>query len=329
MSLNAKIQYEQVTQTIRSLINMGERARRWCLTFQNITDEIVNKIYDQLSSWISDNLLKYGVRGIESAPSTNNRHMHLYLRFKKLEYRNFIKSRLGSCWLEQAKGSEEMNYRYITKDGNFKEYGELGTTLQTKIEKDNTLERMLNEALTMDWNDFEAKYPLECYRNRNKIMAWIHDHTKYLPPWDGDLKAKNIWLWGKTGVGKSKWAHQQAIVEETFVKNASKWWDGYKDNQVKLIIIEDFPRDSGNWLINIIKIWCDRYGFDGEIKGGTKRINPGKWWLIVTCNHPIDYIFQGAAEEDVNAVKRRFTELEMTPNSIIQWTRCNRDQLLK
>ena len=65
------------------------------------------------------------------------------------------------------------------------------------------------------------------------------------------------------------------------------------------------------------------------MKGGTKRINPGKWWLIVTCNHPIDYIFQGAAEEDVNAIKRRFTELEMTPNSIIQWTRCNRDQLLK
>ena len=160
-------------------------------------------------------------------------------------------------------------------------------------------------------------------------MNWIHDHSKYLPPWDGELKSKNIWLWGISGVGKSKWARQQALEKETYVKNCNKWWDGYKDSEVKLIIIEDFPRDQGNWLINVMKIWCDRYSFDGEVKGGTKRINPGKWWLIVTCNHSIDYIFQGAPEEDLNAIKRRFTELEMAPNSIIQWTRCNRDQLLK
>ena len=95
-------------------------------------------------------------------------------------------------------------------------------------------------------------------------MNWIHDHSKYLPPWDGELKSKNIWLWGISGVGKSKWARQQALEKETYVKNCNKWWDGYKDSEVKLIIIEDFPRDQGNWLINVMKIWCDRYSFDGE-----------------------------------------------------------------
>ena len=308
---------------------MNNRARRWCLTLQNVVDEDIIKIDDQLTSWIEDEKLKYGIRGIEFAPTTNNKHMHIFLHFRKAEYRNYIKSKIGSCWLEIAKGSDESNYRYVTKDGNFKEFGELTATTQTKIEKDNKLLQMLEDALKLPWDEFEAKYPIECYRNRSNIMNWIHDHSKYLPPWDGDLKSKNICLWGLSGVKKSKWAHQQALEKETFVKGCSKWWDGYKDSEVKLLIIEDFPRDQGNWLINILKIWCDRYSFDGEVKGGTKRINPGKWWLIVTCNHPIDYIFQGAAEEDVNAIKRRFTELEMTPNSIIQWTRCNRDQLLK
>ena len=302
-----------------------QRVRRWVMTFQNVDEGFISKLNNILES--ED--IKYAIYGIENAPTTNNRHIHVYVHFRKTQYRNHIKALFGSCWLEPAKGSEKNNIQYISKDGDFKEFGEKSETLTLTLEKESNLLKMLDDALNMEWEDFEAKYPIECYRNRNKIMAWIHDHTISLPPWNGDLKSKNIWLWGNSGVGKSKWAHQQALENVTFVKSCTKWWDGYKDSKIKLIIIEDFPRDCGNWLINIIKIWCDRYGFDGEIKGGTKRINPGKWWMIVTCNHPIDYIFQEAAEEDVNAVKRRFTELEMTPNSIIQWTRCNEDQLLK
>ena len=138
---------------------------------------------------------------------------------------------------------------------------------------------------------------------------------------------KNIWIWGPPGTGKSTWARKQMEADKTMFKLQNKWWDGYNDTQTKLVIIEDFPIDNKEWLINILKIWSDRYQFNGEVKGGTIQVTPGKWILIVTSNHSIEEVFEKCQELDIEAIKRRFHEFKMEPGSIVQWSRVPKDQL--
>ena len=142
------------------------------------------------------------------------------------------------------------------------------------------------------------------------------------------MARKNIWIFGPPGCGKSMWAHQQAAQDEIYIKNVNKWWDGYIDGEVKLVIIEDFPVDDKAWLINILKIWSDRYPFNGEIKGGTVRVTPGKWIIIVTSNHSIDEVFEKCQQDDIQAIKRRFTEIELKLGSIVNWARVQDAELI-
>ena len=99
-------------------------------------------------------------------------------------------------------------------------------------------------------------------------------------------------------------------------KAYNKWWDGYDASICKVVNIEDYPKD-GKALIQLMKLWGDRYPFLGEIKGGTIVINPGSFFFIITSNHSIEEAFEGSREEDINAIKRRFHEVEIVgPNDL-------------
>lgn len=306
-------------------MEFNQRARRWVITLQDPSESRITI----LENYLQNDIVKYAIYSKEIAPTTGMYHVHVYIHFTKLVYKNTIKSAIGSCWLEAAKGTELKNILYIQKDGHFKEFGEKTAAASEKIEKENNLKDMLNDLLNMNWNDFEAKYTTECYKNKNRLLQWKMDHRKILGPWGGELPKKNLWLWGDGGTGKSKWAHNLCPENKTYIKNTTKWWEGYDNDNTKLVIIEDFPRDKGDWLINIMKIWCDRYGFPAEIKGGSLWVDPGKWILVVTSNHSIDDVFQNSTIEDRNAIKRRFTEYEMKEGDIIQWAVVSYDELFE
>ena len=88
MSLNAKIQYEQVIMTISSLIIMSylnERSKRWFITLNNYSNDDVEII----RSTMFKSLCKYYIFGFEHAPKTGTKHIHLYLRLNKNMYKNF------------------------------------------------------------------------------------------------------------------------------------------------------------------------------------------------------------------------------------------------
>lgn len=111
------------------------------------------------------------------------------------------------------------------------------------------------------------------------------------------------------------WAHQQAAQDEIYIKNVNKWWDGYIDGEVKLVIIEDMNPEKSKLLIDHLKVWCDRYCFSGEVKGGAIKVNPGRYFFIVTSNHSIVECFSNT--NDLEAIKERFSEVYIgTPNDI-------------
>ena len=64
-----------------------------------------------------------------------------------------------------------------------------------------------------------------------------------------------------------------------------------------------------------MKIWGDRYPFEGECKGSHLMIEPRRFFLIVTSNYPIEGCFMNY--EDQQAIKRRFHEVEMVPGDLM------------
>lgn len=167
-------------------------------------------------------------------------------------------------------------------------------------------------AIMYDWlhdskEEFEAKHPYEAIHWRSKLSLWESQRIENTKPWNGDLKAKNFWIWGALGTGKSMWARKQAPDHQIFPKPNNKWWGGYDSNQTRIVLFEDFTV-IGKYLAQYMKIWADRYSFIGEIKGGALRVDPGKWIMIVTSNYSLDEVFEG---EDLKARKRRFHEVEI------------------
>lgn len=297
------------------------RARRWFGTIPNPSDETISKLNDFLQN------SKYAIWCKERAPTTGMLHIHFYMHSRTLIYLNTIKATLGSGRYEIARGSEYDNIKYISKDGDIIEYGEPTLNTVNERAKEEKLKKMLEDVVKMNWGDFESQYTVQAFNQKNKLLQWKYEHQKAIGPWNGTLASKNLWLWGKPGTGKSRWPHQQCDPEKTYIKNVNKWWDGYDDTKIRLVIIEDFPVDNKDWLINILKIWSDRYQFNGEIKGGTTRVTPGKWILIITSNHSIDQVFDNSSDDDRNAIKRRFSEIQMERDSIVPWTSVPIDQL--
>ena len=82
------------------------------------------------------------------------------------------------------------------------------------------------------------------------------------------------------------------------------------------MIIEDYPcAPQGNALVQHMKIWGDRYPFEGECKGSHMLIEPRRFFLIVTSNYPIDLCFQ--TEDDKEAIRRRFHEVRMVKGDLM------------
>lgn len=106
-----------------------------------------------------------------------------------------------------------------------------------------------------------------------------------------------IWLYGKTGTGKSTFSHE--VMPDAYVKDPTNvWWDGY--TQEKDVIFEDFGQDHPP-VQNLLH-WCSRFKCRIQTKGGHTALSARRF--IVTSNFSIDAIFTTQTE----AVKRRFIE---------------------
>lgn len=254
-----------------------------------------------------DTIVKFLVAEEEEAPSTGTKHIQGYVEFNCVVRYRSLRRAFPIYW-DIAGGGREVNVEYCTKGGNEEKIirvGEMSETMSARVSKKQGKVQMLKELIDMNWEDFMDKYPYETFMHGAKLLEYKKRKTRMNKPWDGKLEDKNIWIWGPARTGKSRWAHEQVEVEEAYIKMQNKWWDGYDRDKHKVVIIEDADPMYLKALTGHIKIWSDRYGFDAEIKGGSMRIDPGMYNLIVTSNHSMDDIWGG---EDLEAIRSRFTE---------------------
>lgn len=300
----------------------------WAFTYFPDEDETIQAFKNNLDTIQT---ITFAIIGEEYAPETGRRHFQGYLELKDRKRMTEVKSIVGlnDIHLEPAKGDREANIEYCSKP-NDNRYPEkvIETVVHEKEkrrynrqrrDKNNEMRLFLNDLRTKTLEYIEDEYPIRYYRELPLILKYRLDKEQGSDTWDGDLRTKNYWIWGKTGTGKSTWARRQCkpIGErrntEIFYKSINKWWDGFNDQ--KVVLIEDWnPGENGSLskaLLQYVKVWADRFTFNAEVKGGTRAVFPGRYFLIVTSNHSINESFEGISAEDVDAIKRRFNEVEI------------------
>jgi putative ribosome biogenesis GTPase RsgA len=78
----------------------------------------------------------------------------------------------------------------------------------------------MTDAETMDSTVFKTVHAKEWLLRRQAIETIMVDNFgKKARKWNRNRKDKNVWLWGGTGLGKSRWANKQAPPWAVLKKN--------------------------------------------------------------------------------------------------------------
>jgi hypothetical protein len=254
------------------------QSKRWCFTLNNYTDVEYNNIKE-----IACNYLVIGKEVGESGTP----HLQGFIIFRSNQRLTAVKLLIPRAHLEVARGSAEQAATYCKKDGDFVEIGVCPATAGAAEAERWKRARELAVAGNLD--DIPDDIYIRYFRTLKEIKK---DHMAK----PDDLEAVcGIWISGPPGSGKSHVARE--AYPGAYFKMQNKWWDGYQGEE--FVILDDFDSKE---LGHLLKIWCDRYSFLAETKGGAIHIRPKK--LIVTSNYGIGELWSDQAM--VAALERRF-----------------------
>jgi hypothetical protein len=117
---------------------------------------------------------------------------------------------------------------------------------------------------------------------------------------DPDKPPTVIWLYGATGVGKSRYVH--SLEDDLWVSMGThRWWEGY--SQQPAMLIDDMRCNYApfNELLKII----DRYPYRAECKGGSVQVNSDR--IYITSQFPPHKVYnrENRQDEDIRQLYRR------------------------
>ena len=255
---------------------------------------------------------KYGIAETEhTGEGEGTPHIQGYVYFDNQQTFSRMRILIGErAHLEKAKGSPRQNYDYCSKEGTVFASKPLSELAYGKKADFETFYGDIQNGMGVE--EFQEKYPKIWFYQRDKVSAAMNDVAmKFAESWNGNLQDKNVWIWGETGLGKTRWAYSLVPTDQMLVKNVNKWWDGFTAGATKLVLIDEFPsiEQGGDMFCNHMKKWADRNPFSAECKGYTLNINPGSFFLVITSQFSIEECFRNP--RDVRALQRKFREVQI------------------
>lgn len=272
---------------------MPNGAKHWCYTINNpFPDEklgIAIKGYD------------YCIQGQEVG-GNGIPHVQGYIAMVKKTTLANMKVMLPRAHLEMMRGTPHEAAEYCKKDGDWVDCGvvpkspaEAGGAVRRE-----KFSRMIKSAKRGDFDDIEEIDPV-CFVTHYHALKRIRQDYPVVPK---DLDGCcGEWIYGATGVGKSRMARREN--NDIYDKSCNKWWDGYRDEAV--VLIDDFSKNH-RCLEHHLKRWGDRYSFPAEHKGTTYQIRPKK--VVITSNYSIKEIF-GDDSVLTDALERRYKQRQV------------------
>lgn len=253
------------------------KARRFQLTLNEVFK------YPQLFEYLTNlNSLKYLISCKEIAPSTGHEHIHIFVCFS-IPIKMSIKKTCGAH-IEKCLGTIKQNIDYIKKDGEILD--EIG-----EVPRESGGRHTVDELKKIDcpdelqWNEYNTWKTIHSETSNDiKITDW------YKP------EVKVTYVWGDSGVGKSKYVHDKCLEEgiETvnIVKHSGDFWIGI--GNAECAIYDDFrPSDmKPAEFINFIDY--NRHALN--IKGGCKQNNYKR--IFITSVMDPQYIYSGICSDE-------------------------------
>lgn len=231
------------------------KSRNWLGTLNN-PEGIDPETF--LSDWYVKHKAVY-VNGQVEVGEEGTRHIQYYLNFKEPCRLSALKKVCGRS-----------HFRLVSRDNGASDY-----CLKEETRVDGPWEFGVKPVRRNNKTDWEEVKQLAIRGDLTKIPADIFvKHYSGLTKIAKDYQVRGedcsstrgVWIWGNTGLGKSRMARDKFAPDGIFYRKLrNKWFDGYQGEPV---IIMDDMSPKYEMLGDFLKDWTDHYGIGGETKGG-------------------------------------------------------------
>lgn len=270
---------------------MAAIARNWLLTLNQQGDESLPDAEEWLRLLYEKTGATYVVGQIEAGGETGRPHIQAYGNWSNKIRFGALKRFAPTVNLREVKidnGVRDYCMKEDTRVAGPWEFGKIPVRRNSKTDWDACLQAAKK-------GEFDKIPPGILLRNYGNIQKIYKDSC----PVVDSPSLRGIYIYGKAGIGKSSLARELFPGESIYYKNHNKWFDGYKSESV--IIWDDLGLDHPKLFSNYFKIWTDRYGCRGEVKGGVLPLNHK--YFIFTSQYSLDTMFSD--QETYEAMSRR------------------------
>lgn len=267
----------------------GVRGRRWCFTRNN--PEHMGDMPVYAPEWCRFLVFQYE-RGANGTP-----HYQGYVEALSTRSRRQMTTWLPGAHFEQAKGTQEENVAYCTKeDGRISgpwSHGEPGQQGK-RTDLESAVETMKADGISAVIAEFPALYVR--YPQGFKELS-----NYYLP--QRSTQPRVFWMHGPTGSGKSRWCYENGGESQWWSSDTLKWFDGYKQQGV--VVIDDFRKDycTFHFLLRLL----DRFPLRVPVKGSFVPFNSSV--IFITCPWKPEVLYSNRADEDIGQLLRRIERI--------------------
>jgi len=263
-----------------------QQGKYWLLTIPK--SEFTPYLPKQID-WIKGQL-EIGKGGFE--------HWQVVACFNKKVRLGGIKEVFGAkahCELSRSESANDYVHKEETSvAGTRFELGKRPMKMNSKVDWAEILEHAKNGRFDL----IPAQILVTHYRALSQIRL------DYKKPTNG--QRETVVYVGPTGTGKSHRAWEEAGMTAYPKQPTTKWWDGYRPDYHKHVVIDEFDGQIG--ITHLLR-WCDKYPCQVETKGSGDYLEYKKLWITSNV-HPVDW-YPNARPAHVAALLRRIHIVEM------------------
>lgn len=272
-------------------------ARSWIITQNFKNGEIPDP-----RTWLEEAYTKlkaaYVVGQMEQGTEEQTFHIQAFINFSNGKKFGGIKKVLPTAHIEAVKREKEAENYCMKEDTRVEGPFEFGVKPVRRNNKDDW-EEVLEKAKQGRFTEIPASILVQNYGNISRLYK---DHMQV----SDSNHLRGIFIFGKSGIGKSTLARSLFPGESIYNKAHNKWWDSYKGE--KVVIWDDLSPEEAKVSGTHLKLYCDRYGIMGETKGSGVPLTYD--YFIMTSQYTFEECFPDKETQD--AMLRRTYVYEMT-----------------